>query len=46
MNVGVSGLVPHIVRESRKKAFLPMSYVLDRVELSGVGSERRVLDLW
>jgi hypothetical protein len=36
MNVGVSGLAPRIVRESRKKALVPISYVLDRVEWSGV----------
>jgi hypothetical protein len=42
----VSGLAPRIVRKSRKKALVPMSYVLDRVEWSGVGSGRSVLDFW
>ena len=46
MNVGVSGLALRIVRESTKKALVPMSYVLDRVEWSRVSSERSVLDLW
>jgi hypothetical protein len=34
------------VRESRKKALVPTSYVLDGVEWSRVSSGRSVLDFW
>jgi hypothetical protein len=39
MHVGMSGLEPRIVRESREKALARMFYVLDRVEWGEFGAE-------